>query len=192
MVKVLREKDPHLQSHWQKWKNHSRRLLFGYGCSSKVVIYDEYRFVVGIPDKLDPEQAAPLLSAGVTSFAPRNNLWVIKAGILGLGGVDHREEALKHLGADVFLVSSIATEMEKAANTLDYILGTVPVVHHLESYLSLLKFEGKLIVIGAAPKPLQSLFYGGILGRNQMSGSLVGVIEETQELLDIWAKKGFS
>ena len=62
---------------------------------------------------------------------------------------------MKHLGADVFLASSIATEMEKAASTLDYNVDTVPVVHPLESYLSLLKFEGTLIVIGSAPKPLQ-------------------------------------
>lgn len=113
--------------------------------------------MVRIPDKLYPQQAAPLLCAGVTTYSPSKQFCsyskVIKAGILGLGGVGHvgvliakamghhviflspsykkMEEALEHLGADVFLASSSATEMEKAANTLDYILDAVPVVHTL-------------------------------------------------------------
>ncbi|KAF9682406.1 hypothetical protein SADUNF_Sadunf05G0105700 [Salix dunnii] len=66
-----------------------------------------------------------------------------------------REEVLEHFGADSYLVSSNVTEMEKDANSFDHILDTLPVVHPLESYLSFLNFEGKLIVIRAAPKPLQ-------------------------------------
>ena len=102
---------------------------------------------------------------------------VLNAGILGLGGVGHlgvkiakamghhvtvistsdkkREEALQHLGADAFLVSSNATQMEEAAYTLDYILDTVPAFHPLQSYISLLNFDGKLLLIGASPKLLE-------------------------------------
>lgn len=101
----------------------------------------------------------------------------LNAGILGLGGVGHlgvliakamghhvtvisssnkkRAEALEHLGADSFLVSSNAAEMEAAASTIDYILDTVPAAHDLQAYLSLLKVEGKIFIVGAAPKPLQ-------------------------------------
>lgn len=101
----------------------------------------------------------------------------LNAGILGLGGVGHlgvliakamghhvtvisssnkkRAEALEHLGADSFLASSNAAEMEAAASTIDYILDTVPAAHDLQVYLSLLKVEGKIFIVGAAPKPLQ-------------------------------------
>ena len=137
--------------------------------------------MVGIPEKLAPEQAAPLLCAGVTAYSPLKEFnrsdKVVKAGILGLGGVGHlgvliakamghhvtvisssdkkRVEALEDLGADAFLVSSNDAEMEQALNSLDYILDTVPAVHPLQSYLSLLKIDGKLILVGVAPNPLQ-------------------------------------
>lgn len=134
-----------------------------------------------IPEKLSPEQAAPLLCAGVTAYSPLRQFMrsgkVLRAGILGLGGVGHvgvqiakamghhvtvistsdkkREEALQHLGADAFLVSSNAAEMEKAANSFDYILNTVPAWHPLHAYLSLLKVDGKIFIVGVSPKPLQ-------------------------------------
>lgn len=104
---------------------------------------------------------------------------VVKGGILGLGGVGHlgvliakamghhvtvisssdkkREEAMDHLKADVFLVSKNEDEMKEAANSLDYILDTVPAYHSLQLYLSLLKAEGKILIVGAAPQPLQIL-----------------------------------
>ncbi|KAG8478385.1 hypothetical protein CXB51_028193 [Gossypium anomalum] len=137
-------------------------------------------FVVKIPEKLAPEQAAPLLCAGVTAYSPlkqfNNSDKAIKAGILGLGGVGHlavliakamghhvtvisssekkKVEALEHLHADAFLVSSNAAEMEGAAASLDYILDTVPAFHPLEPYISLLKAGGKLIFVGVSTKPL--------------------------------------
>lgn len=102
---------------------------------------------------------------------------VVKAGILGLGGVGHlgvliakamghhvtvisssdkkREEALDHLGADCFLLSSDAAEMGAAFGSLDYILDTVPAFHALQTFLSLLKFDGKFILVGPAPQPLE-------------------------------------
>lgn len=139
------------------------------------------RFVVRIPEKLAPEQVAPLLCAGVTAYSPLKQFMgcnrVVKGGILGLGGVGHlgviiakamghhvtvisssnkkREEALEILGADAFIVSSNEAEMEGAASSLDYILDTVPAFHPLHPYLSLLTVEGKLIIVAAVPKPLQ-------------------------------------
>ncbi|KAK7815068.1 putative cinnamyl alcohol dehydrogenase 7/8 [Quercus suber] len=139
---------------------------------------------------------------------------VVKAGILGLGGVGHlgvliakamghhvtvisssdkkRVEALEHLGADDFLVSSNSAEMEQAVNSLDYILDTVPAVHPLQSYLSLLNVDGKLILVGAVPNPMQFDSVDLILGKKTISGSFIGSIEETQEILEFWAEKGLT
>lgn len=105
---------------------------------------------------------------------------------MGLGGVGHlgvliakamghhvtvisstnkkRDEALEHLGADAYLVSSNGAEMETATSTLDYILDTVPVAHPLQAYLSLLKVEGKVFIVGISPKPLEFDSDGLILG----------------------------
>lgn len=141
----------------------------------------ECRFVVRIPENLAPEQAAPLLCAGVTAYSPLKQFIginkAVSGGILGLGGVGHlgviiakamghhvtvissserkKEEALKHLGADAFLVSSNEADMEAAADSFDYILDTVPALHPLRSYLSLLKVDGKLVIVAAVPQPLQ-------------------------------------
>lgn len=202
-----------------------------------------------IPEKLSPEQAAPLLCAGVTAYSPLRQFMgsgkVLNAGILGLGGVGHlgvkiakamghhvtvisssdkkREEALQHLGADAFLVSSNAAEMEEAANNLDYILDTVPALHPLQSYLSLLKVDGKLFLVGVSPKPLQfdatdlilgmqfqdyvaelkyvNLHYKLLtclqticcyIGKKNITGSFIGSMEETQEILDFWAEKNLT
>lgn len=186
------------------------------GFSSAMVVHQ--KFVVGIPKKLAPEQAAPLLCAGVTPYSPLKQFnrsdKVVKAGILGLGGVGHlgvliakamghhvtvisssdkkRVEALEHLGADDFLVSSNSAEMEQAVNSLDYILDTVPAVHPLQSYLSLLNVDGKLILVGAVPNPMQFDSVDLILGKKTISGSFIGSIEETQEILEFWAEKGLT
>ncbi|KAF5179322.1 Cinnamyl alcohol dehydrogenase [Thalictrum thalictroides] len=184
------------------------------GFSTAMVVHQ--KFVVRIPDKLSPEQAAPLLCAGVTAYSALRQFndsdKILKAGILGLGGVGHvgvqiakamghhvtvisssdkkKVEALEHLGADDFLVSSNAAEMEGAAESLDYILDTVPAVHPLQLYLSLLKVIGKLLLVGVAPKPLQFESDDLILGKKSITGSFIGSMEETQEILEFWAEKG--
>ncbi|KAJ7952807.1 Cinnamyl alcohol dehydrogenase [Quillaja saponaria] len=186
------------------------------GFSSAMTVHQ--RFLIRIPENLAPEQVAPLLCAGVTAYSPLKQFQesnkVFKAGILGLGGVSHlavliakamghhvtvisssdkkKEEALEDLGADAFLLSSSATEMEEAANSLDYILDTVPAVHHLHSYLSLLKVDGKLILVGVAPKPLQFDSVDLILGKKTITGSFIGSMEEMQEILEFWANKGLT
>lgn len=204
--------------------------------------------MVKIPEKLALDQAAPLLCAGVTAYSPLKEFYnldnnkVIKAGILGLGGVGHlavliakamghhvtvisssekkKVEALEHLGADSFLVSSNAAEMEAAASSCDYILDTVPAFHPLGTYISLLKVAGKLIFVGVSTKPLHfdtdelilgmqyAIFITNIVhcnknlhdgvslscnaGKKTLTGSFVGSMEETQEILDFWAEKGLS
>ncbi|KAL8199320.1 hypothetical protein R6Q57_012888 [Mikania cordata] len=101
-----------------------------------------------------------------------------------------REEVLTDLGADCYLVSSNSAEMKKLTNSLDYILDTMPVNHRLQDYLPLLRVEGKIFVVGAAPKPLQFSASGLILGKKSIGGSFIGSIQETQEILDFWVEKG--
>ncbi|KAG2704603.1 hypothetical protein I3843_05G011300 [Carya illinoinensis] len=178
----------------------------------------EQKFVVKIPDGLEPEQAAPLLCAGVTVYSPLNHFGLkqsgLRGGILGLGGVGHmgvkiakamghhvtvisssdkkREEAMEHLGADEYLVSSDSTRMQEAADSLDYIIDTVPVFHPLEPYLSLLKLDGKLILMGVINTPLQFLSPVVMLGRKSITGSFVGSMKETEEMLEFCKEKGLN
>ncbi|CAH9110533.1 unnamed protein product [Cuscuta epithymum] len=184
------------------------------GFSSHIVV--DQKFVVKIPEGLDLEQAAPLLCAGVTVYSPLKHFGLkqsgLRGGILGLGGVGHmgvmiakamghhvtvisssdkkREEALGHLGADDYVVSSDAAQMQEAADSLDYIIDTVPVGHPLEPYISLLKVDGKLILMGVINTPLQFVSPMLMLGRKTITGSFIGSMEETQEILEFCKEKG--
>lgn len=148
------------------------------------------RFVIKIPSSLAPEQAAPLLCAGVTVYSPLKHFELTTAGlrgaIMGLGGVGHmgvkiakamghhvtvisssdrkRTEAMDHLGADAYLVSSDEAQMAAATDSFDYIIDTVPAFHPLEPYLSLLKLDGKLILMGVINQPLQFVSPAVMLG----------------------------
>lgn len=178
----------------------------------------DQNFVVHIPDGMAPEQAAPLLCAGVTVYSPLNHFGLTQPGlrgaILGLGGVGHmgvkiakamghhvtvisssdkkRAEALEHLKADDYLVSSDTTRMGQFAESLDYIIDTVPVFHPLEPYLSLLKVDGKLVLMGVINTPLQFLSPVVMIGRKTITGSFIGSMKETQEVLDFCKENGLS
>ncbi|XP_077215445.1 putative cinnamyl alcohol dehydrogenase 1 [Tasmannia lanceolata] len=186
------------------------------GFASAMVV--DQKFVVRVPEKMAPEQAAPLLCAGVTVYSPLKKFELnkkgLRAGILGLGGVGHmgvqiakvmghhvtvisssdkkREEALEHLKADDYLVSSDAAKMQEAADSLDYILDTIPVHHPLEPYLSLLKVDGKLVMMGVISTPMQFITPMIMLGRKTITGSFIGSIEETQEMLEFCEEKGLT
>ncbi|CAA3003723.1 cinnamyl alcohol dehydrogenase 1 [Olea europaea var. sylvestris] len=174
------------------------------------------KFVVKIPDGMAPEQAAPLLCAGVTVYSPLHHFGLkqsgLRGGILGLGGVGHmgvkiakamghhvtvvsssdkkKVEALEDLGADEYLVSSDSSRMQELVDSLDYIIDTIPVFHPLEPYLSLLKVDGKLILMGVINTPLQFVTPMVMLGRKMITGSFVGSIKETQEMLEFCKEKG--
>ncbi|GFS40076.1 cinnamyl alcohol dehydrogenase 5 [Actinidia rufa] len=175
----------------------------------------DQKFVVKIPEGMSPEQAAPLLCAGVTVYSPLKHFGLsasgLRGGILGLGGVGHmgvkiaksmghhvtvisssdkkRVEALDHLSADDYLVSSDATRMQELADSLDYIIDTVPVFHPLEPYLSLLKLDGKLILTGVINTPLQFLSPVVMLGRKTITGSFIGSMKETEDMLEFCKEK---
>ncbi|PIN07992.1 Alcohol dehydrogenase, class V [Handroanthus impetiginosus] len=178
----------------------------------------DQKFVVKIPDGMAPEQAAPLLCAGVTVYSPLNHFGLkqsgLRGGILGLGGVGHmgvkiakamghhvtvisssdkkRDEALDHLGADDYLVSSDAARMQELADSLDYIIDTVPVFHPLEPYLSLLKVDGKLILMGVINTPLQFITPVVMGGRKSITGSFIGSMKETEEMLEFCKERGLA
>uniref|UniRef100_A0A1D1Y5N0 cinnamyl-alcohol dehydrogenase n=1 Tax=Anthurium amnicola TaxID=1678845 RepID=A0A1D1Y5N0_9ARAE len=186
------------------------------GFSSAMIV--DQKFVVKIPEKLAPEQAAPLLCAGVTVYSPLHHFGLtasgLRGGILGLGGVGHmgvkiakamghhvtvisssdrkRAEAVDHLGADAYLVSSDAEQMAAAAETLDYIIDTIPVFHPLEPYLALLRLDGKLILNGVINEPLKFLSPVVMLGRKTITGTFIGSMEETERMLDFCEKKGLT
>ncbi|XP_068656665.1 probable cinnamyl alcohol dehydrogenase 1 [Aristolochia californica] len=186
------------------------------GFTSNMIV--DQSFVVKIPAGLAPEQAAPLLCAGVTVYSPLKNFGLdkpgLRGGILGLGGVGHMGvkiakamghhvtvisssekksgEAIEHLKADDYLVSSDTARMQAAGDSLDYILDTIPVHHPLEPYLSLLRLDGQLILMGVINVPMQFITPMLMLGRKRITGSFVGSVEETREILEFCDQKGVS
>ncbi|MFS7998176.1 Cinnamyl alcohol dehydrogenase 1 [Helianthus anomalus] len=184
------------------------------GFAGSMVVHQ--KFVVKIPEGMSPEQVAPLLCAGVTVYSPLNHFGLkgsgLKGGILGLGGVGHmgvliakamghhvtvisssdkkKEEALDVLGADDYLISSDVAQMQELADSFDYIIDTVPVHHPLEPSLSLLKLDGKLIIMGVINVPLQFVSPLLMLGRKTITGTFIGSMKETQEMLEFCKEKG--
>jgi uncharacterized zinc-type alcohol dehydrogenase-like protein len=182
-----------------------------YGGYSQSIVVDEH-FVLRVPANLDLAGTAPLLCAGITTYSPMRHWGVAKGnkvGIVGLGGLGHmgvkfahafgahtvvfttspkkKEDALR-LGADEVVVSRNADEMNKHANSFDFILDCVSAEHDLNAYINLLVRDGSLTLVGAPEKPLPVSAFGLIFGRRSISGSAIGGIAETQEMLDFCGK----
>jgi uncharacterized zinc-type alcohol dehydrogenase-like protein len=178
-----------------------------YGGYSESIVVDE-RFVLRVPSKLDLAGTAPLLCAGITTYSPLRYWGVTrdkKVGVVGLGGLGHMgvkfahafgahvvvfttspgktEDALR-LGADEVVVSRNTDEMEKHAGSFDFILDTVSADHDINAYLKLLSRDGNITLVGAPPNPLAVSAFSLIAGRHSLSGSSIGGIAETQEMLD--------
>ena len=178
-----------------------------YGGYSESVVVDE-RFVLRVPENLDPAGVAPLLCAGITTYSPLRH-WGVgpgkKVGIVGLGGLGHmgvkfahafgahvvvfttspnkKEDALR-LGADEVVVSRNMDEMQKHAGSFDFILDAVSAEHDINAYINLLTRDGNLTLVGAPEKPLQVAAFPLLFGRRSLSGSPIGGLPETQEMLD--------
>jgi uncharacterized zinc-type alcohol dehydrogenase-like protein len=186
-----------------------------YGGYSTQIVVDQ-KFVLHVPkafQEKDYPGVAPLLCAGITTYSPLRH-WKIdkesKVGVVGLGGLGHVAVKLAHamgahvvlfttspgkvtdakkLGADEAVISTNPKEMEKQANRLDFILNTVAAPHNLDPFLSLLKRDGTMCLIGAPEFPHPSPSVSQLIGkRRQLGGSLIGGIKETQEMLDFCAK----
>ncbi len=178
-----------------------------YGGYSDSIVVDE-RFVLRVPGNLELAGAAPLLCAGITTYSPMRHWGVTKGkkvGVVGLGGLGHMavkfahalgaqvvvfttspgktEDALR-LGADEVVVSRNANELQKHASSFDFILDAVSADHDINAYLNLLGRDGNLTLVGAPSKPLAIAAFGLIMGRRSLSGSPIGGMAETQEMLD--------
>jgi alcohol dehydrogenase (NADP+) len=178
-----------------------------YGGYSESIVVDQ-RFVLHVPSNLQLAGAAPLLCAGITTYSPMRHWGVAKGkkvGIAGLGGLGHmgvkfahalgahvvvfstspkkKEDALR-LGADEVVISRNAEEMQKHAGSFDFILDAVSADHDINAYINLLRRDGNLTLVGAPEKPLAVSAFGLLMGRRSLSGSPIGGIRETQEMLD--------
>ncbi len=178
-----------------------------YGGYSDSIVVSE-RFVLRVPTNLDPAGVAPLLCAGITTYSPLRHWGVTKGkkvGVVGLGGLGHmgvkfahalgahvvvfstspgKTEDAKRLGADEVVISRNADEMQKHARSFEFILDTVSADHDISAYLNLLAQDGNLTLVGAPEKPLSVSAFSLIVGRRSLSGSMIGGIAETQEMLD--------
>jgi uncharacterized zinc-type alcohol dehydrogenase-like protein len=178
-----------------------------YGGYSDGIVVDEH-FVLRVPSNLGPAGAAPLLCAGITTYSPMRRRGVgkgKKVGVAGLGGLGHmavkfahalgahvvvfttspnkKEDALR-LGADEVVVSRNTGEMQRHAGSLDFILDAVSADHDINAYIQLLRRDGNITLVGASEKPFAVAGFGLLFGRRSLSGSLIGGIPETQEMLD--------
>jgi uncharacterized zinc-type alcohol dehydrogenase-like protein len=182
-----------------------------YGGYSKQIVVDQH-FVLRITHTQKVEAVAPLLCAGITTYSPLKQ-WKAgkgtRVGVVGLGGLGHMAVKLAHaLGAEVTLFSSSpgkaadakrfgadrvvltrdVSELAAHANSLDLILNTVASSHNLDTYLSLLRRDGTMVLLGAPAEPHPSPnVMNLVLKRRRLAGSLIGGIRETQEMLDFCA-----
>jgi alcohol dehydrogenase (NADP+) len=178
-----------------------------YGGYSDSIVVKE-RFVLHVPASLDLAGAAPLLCAGITTYSPLRHWGVTKGkkvGVVGLGGLGHmgvkfshalgahtvvfttsaakKEDALR-LGADEVVLSKDANEMAKHAGSFDFILDAVAAPHDINAYIALLARDGNITMVGAPEQPLPVAVFGLLFRRRSFSGSLIGGIAETQEMLN--------
>lgn len=193
--------------------NSPDRHLGGVTCGgySDSIVVKEH-FVLHIPSNLDLAGAAPLLCAGITTYSPMRHWGVTKGkkvGVVGLGGLGHmavkfaralgaqvvvfttshnkKEDALR-LGADEVVISRDADQIKKHTSSFDFILDAVSAEHDINTYIQLLRRDGNITLVGAPPKPLAVSAFGLISGRRSLSGSPIGGIAETQEMLDFCGK----
>src|SRR5580698_2837936 len=188
---------------------HLGGVTFG-GYSDSIVVKDH--FVLRVPQNLDLAGAAPLLCAGITTYSPMRHWGVTKGkkvGVVGLGGLGHLGVKIAHalgahvvvfttspnkkddairLGADEVVISKNADEMQKHVGSFDFILDAVSANHDINAYLNLLRRDGNLTLVGAPEKPLAVAAFNLLFGRKSLSGSPIGGIAETQEMLDFCGK----
>ncbi|HUG13166.1 MAG TPA: NAD(P)-dependent alcohol dehydrogenase [Opitutaceae bacterium] len=184
------------------------------GYSQSIVVTED--FVLRLPANLDLAATAPLLCAGITTYSPLRH-WQVgpgqNVGIVGLGGLGHMAVKLAHamganvtlfttspgkaadakrLGADEVVISKDDAQMQKQAGRFDFILDAVSAQHDINAYLNLLKRDGNLTLVGAPEKPLPVAAFPLLFRRRSLSGSLIGGLPETQEMLDFCGKHGIT
>jgi uncharacterized zinc-type alcohol dehydrogenase-like protein len=186
-----------------------------YGGYSESIVVDE-AFVLRVASSANLAGTAPLLCAGITTYSPMRR-WKVskgqKVGVVGLGGLGHmgvkfgkafgahtvvfttsanKAADAKRLGADEVVLSTNPAEMQKHANSFNFILDTASAQHDINSYLPLLKRNGTFTLVGAPPQPFPIAAFNLIFGRHSLAGSGIGGIRETQEMLDFCADNGIT
>jgi uncharacterized zinc-type alcohol dehydrogenase-like protein len=189
-------------------KGKDGKLTFG-GYGNHIVLDED--FALSVPANLDPAAAAPLLCAGITTYSPLKH-WNAgpgkKVGVIGLGGLGHmalkfshafgahtvqfttsasKIEDAKKLGADEVILTKEEGWAGKHANSFDFILDCVSAEHDISPYLALLKRDGTLCTVGVPEKPL-AIHAFSVIARKHFTGSMIGGIAETQEMLDFCGK----
>jgi len=184
-----------------------------YGGYSDTMVANQ-RYIIHVPENIPLHASAPLLCAGITVYSPLKYFCLAEpgkhVGVVGLGGLGHlavkfakafgvkvtvistsiskKDEALEHLGADSFLLSSDQEQVQAAKNTMDGIIDTVSALHPILPLLDLLKTNGKLVLLGGIEKPLELPVFPLLMGRKIVAGSGMGGMKETQEMVDFAAK----
>jgi alcohol dehydrogenase (NADP+) len=186
-----------------------------FGGFSKSYICNE-NYVLHLPDNSDLAATAPLLCAGITVYSPLKH-WKAgpgkKVGIIGIGGLGHlaikiakamgaevivfttssaKIDDAKRLGADAAVLSSNSDQMNRYLRKLNFIIDTVSAKHDVNTYLNLLRHDGSVVMVGLPPEPLEIGAFNVVMGRRSFSGSNIGGIEETQEMLDFCARHNIS
>jgi uncharacterized zinc-type alcohol dehydrogenase-like protein len=182
-----------------------------YGGYSNHIVVDE-NYVLRMPENIPLDKGAPLLCAGITLYSPLRH-WQCgpgkKVAIVGLGGLGHmgvkiasamgaevtvlsqtmkkQADGLK-MGAKHFFATSDESTFKKLAGSFDLIINTVSADINLNAYLSLLKTNGHMVLVGVPEKPMMIHPFPLIMGRRSLAGSLIGGIRETQEMLDFCGK----
>lgn len=180
------------------------------GYSERIAVRE--KFVLKVPDGMPMAEAAPLLCAGITTYSPLRT-WKVgpgsKVAVAGLGGLGHmgvklaaamgaevtvlsrseskRDDAEK-LGAHAFLNTEDKDAMKAKRGYFDMVLNTIPVRHDVAPYLHLLRIDGVQVLVGMIDM-LPELHTGVLLGRKVLTGSGIGGLAETQEMLDFCAEK---
>jgi len=194
-------------------EKHVGGVTYG-GYSESIVVTED--FVLSVPKKLDLAAAAPLLCAGITTYSPLRRFKVgkgHKVGIVGLGGLGHmgvkfahafgahvavfttspnKTADAKRLGAHEVIISTKPEEMNRHAGTFDFILDTVSADHDINAYLTLLKRAGTMCLVGAPENPQPVASFAIIMQRRVLTGSLIGGLKETQEMLDFCGQKNIA
>jgi uncharacterized zinc-type alcohol dehydrogenase-like protein len=190
-------------------KDYTGEMTYG-GYADNIVASQHY--VHSISPKLDLAAVAPLLCAGITTYSPLRH-WGVgpgkKVGVVGLGGLGHmglkfahsfgahvvqfttsegKIEDAKKLGADEVVISKDAAAMAKHAGSFDFILDCVSAPHDINAYLSLLRLNGSICLVGLPDQPVPVSPFALVTNRRSLAGSMIGGMKETQEMLDYCAE----
>ena len=205
--------DDHLVLTYNGTEKDRKTPTYG-GYSSHIVVDEQYTFT--IPPQLPLANVAPLLCAGITTYSPLRQFNVgpgQRVGVVGLGGLGHmavklaasmgaevtvlstsqsKKQDARRLGAHDFVMTNDPKSLDAFANRFDCILDTVSAHHDLNAYLSLLRRDGVMVLVGAPAKPIEVQAFPLILKRRTLAGSVIGGIRETQEMLDYCAAKNIT